>query len=64
MMISSFDDAADAGWIRVNPNSPARNEQQIFELLARGVSGLDDDEIRQVLLASGKGAAFLTSKPN
>jgi hypothetical protein len=38
--------------------------RRVFELLAKDLSGLDNDEIRNVLLATGKGAAFLAGKPN
>lgn len=35
----------------------------VFELLAKSLSSLDDDEIRKVLLAAGKGATVLAGKP-
>ena len=59
-----LDAAGHQGWYRCNPSTPARNDEEIFSLGVRLLRNLSDDEFQRALIASGKGEAFLPSKPN
>jgi hypothetical protein len=53
--------AGHHGWLRVNPSTPARNELEIFALLAKGLRGSTQDEIRRILIDAGNCEAFLAN---
>jgi hypothetical protein len=67
-------DAGHAGWIRVNPSTPARNDHRVFELLAKGLSGCNEEQVGQILADADNRRALLanlkmnpsqsSSKPN
>jgi hypothetical protein len=54
-------DAGHAGWTRIDPAKRAANELQIFTLLAKGLRGSTQDEIRKVLQDAGNCEAFLAN---